>query len=1295
MFLTQEKLIKKIDQDRQRGDLKRAQRRALDGLERWPDDYELAVEAIQTCLDLADFHQAVALLKTAIRRHPRNINRTLDLALEAFFATHNPCLGSFIIEMLLRSRNIERVRTFLKRSPKPFLQDLIKRSETRSKGGTGVDGTVVSAKADNDLLLGLLFIEDEQYGKAIEPLGMSMEDTPENAKEIGSILLEFERDLKNDAMLKFYLGLASVLLSHPDKAEARFFQCLELDDPPLEKLQNLLESIERPSENHMLLNGEVLIRRGEIVEGTSSIAKYFSLAGLACTDESTPEGMEKPLNCTQMMELAYHRLSLLLEDFATRPEVVMIFAECAAALGKAKRAVESLEALFYHDEKLCTEMIPWIENREDIAMSAPAQKLLMRLNLAECNLEKAAQAARMAADMDPTLIPCMLGMIEEWDGITQETHPLLMVIIAELRARAGDTESAEEILQKIRDDHLFEADELARLTGEVLRHGGVTLNGVLSIIEFSMETGNVSHALPFLIEFYRDHPDAHGTLAARIRGHAEQAESRWSVVAGLVDALSEQERLTPGFMFLQAYAHLETGTIERAVFEFDQLLMLDGEIRYDLLRIYEHTADRFGDNTTLHLALYHLYLEDGQLADAAHHLCRTLELDPGQIRDVLARFNDLVKKEPHNRGIWEEMLKSALSMNHFDLARETLKKAIEALPDQEAASLHVYGARLSSASGNVEDTLRSLAVALTSSKADLPSIEWELNEIITRDPANPDALYLLGETLFMIGREDEGVSAFEHCLSLSPTYRNNIQKRLKKLLPISARPWLVSIILGGIAWKDGRHDDALKLFRNAQNGPADHLPQLGRTLEGLIDETPDDRRLKVIYARNLSLEKRFRDAVSFLEQLLAHDTGLTKFAVDILLELIASEPSQLEANHLLARTMIQTGQIQKSLEPILRLLSPGAGPAATIDEIVSEYVHVHENNAAFLVAYAGLKARCDEHETSICLYRRALEIEPERWEEIVGELRPRSWPEGRAASCMLLVVDCLIAGERYGEAFDVIRKTSGTGTGAVEETVDRIDVISQHNPEREQFTLAGSLLLGAGSIDRAEQMIDRGRGLLDGHEFEQLRIEFAELLHIHGHTERAASIFRELLDASPDREAFLKRIESTFEAWASKEIAAGILRVENGVTSREETERYIRVALDHGNPGAALGMLAGGLLPEAPRAAFAARAYLQMERPLLALAVLGAIRRMDIPHEDLAAELSYLEGIASEQIGDYGRATAAFSKILATARHYRDCHERVAVNYTKFLQSTVTDDIAILEKTGAISPPSRKGEDGS
>ena len=182
MFLTQEKLIKKIEQDRRRGDLKRALKRALDGLEKWPDDYDLAIEAIQSCLELADFHQAVSLLKTAVRRHPRKASRTLDFAFDAFTTTHNHVIGGFIVEVLLRGRNIERIRTILKRSPKAFIQDLIRRSVTRSRSGETGGEASGAVKAENDLLLGLLYIENDQYAKAIEPLGRAMESSPENAK---------------------------------------------------------------------------------------------------------------------------------------------------------------------------------------------------------------------------------------------------------------------------------------------------------------------------------------------------------------------------------------------------------------------------------------------------------------------------------------------------------------------------------------------------------------------------------------------------------------------------------------------------------------------------------------------------------------------------------------------------------------------------------------------------------------------------------------------------------------------------------------------------------------------------------------------------------------------------------------------------------------------------------------------------------------------------------------------------------------------------------------------------------
>ncbi len=1294
MFLTQEKLIKKIQQDRQRGDLKRAQKHAIEGLEKWPDDYDLASEAIQGCFDLGDFQQAVALLKSTIRRHPRNASKTIDSALDVFSTSYNPFLGSFIIEVLLRKKDLERVRGMLKRSPKTFIKDLIKRCETRSKSETGGEREMASVRAENDTMMGLLYLEDEQYENAVEPLGRAMENSPGDAKQIGSILLEFERELAGNADIKFYIGLASALLSHPDKAEMRFFQCLEFDRPPLEKLLRVLDSMETPSRNHLLLKGETLIRQGSILEGASCIKQHLSLEELNQTNTHTVDATDDPGAVKeQVRHLTYTRLALLLGEYGAYPEVVFLFADAASSAGQVKQAVDALKTLFHRNKECHGEMTSWIESRENIAMSAPAQKLLTRLNLEARDVPKAVEAARMSAEMDPTQIPEILGMIVEQGGEGSETDPRLLSIRAELKARSGDTESAEEILETLRNESLVESDELARLTGEILRHGGITVGGVASLIETSMETGDVSLVLPYLVQYYRECPDRHAELVAKITSLAGHDDARWSTLASLVDALADEERLTEDFKFIQAHAHLWTDKIERAVFEYDQLLMLDNNIRYDLMRIYEEASTRFADNTTLHLALYQLYLEEEQLSDAAHHLCKTLELDPNQIRDVIKRFNDLVKKEPENRGIWEEMLRSALNMKHFDLARETLKRAIAALPDEEAASLHVYGARLSSASGNAQDTLRSLAVALTSQDADLSSIERELNDIITRDPVNSDALYLLGETLFRIGREDDAVSSFEHCLNLSPTYRNNIQTRLKKFLPMSAKPWLVSRILGEIAWHEGKYEDALRLFKTAQEGPPEQLPQISHAVEGLMQATPDDRRLKILYARNLTLEKRYRDAVQYLENLLAQDTGLAKFVIDILLELVNVEPAQFEANALLARTMRQTGRVDKSLDPLLRILGLETVPAAEIDEVVSPFLDAHEDNSAFLIAYAQLKSKRGEFETSISLYRRALEIDPSRWEKIVDNLRADTWPDEHLTAYTLLVVDCLITGNNDQEAFETIKRAAGEEIEGVDEIIARISSIARRNPAREYFTFGTDLLIRTGDVDGTAEFIGRGHGLLTEPEFEQLRIEFGEMLESRGYADRAASIFKEILETSSDRKSVLKRIECTFESWTSRELARGFERVVNGISSPEETERYVRMALDRGDAGSAIRMLSGSDMPERMRAVLTARAYLYMDRPYLALAVLGSIRHADTPPDDLTTEVLYLEGIASERIGDYGRATSAFSKTLGTAVNYHDCHKRVTFNHTRFLESTLTDEVLLLEKTGALPSPQLEGED--
>jgi hypothetical protein len=125
LFLTEEKVLKKIAQDRARNDLKRACERALDAVERWPANFDLAMEAVQLCIDLGDNHKAVALLKKAIVRHAKKRSQIEEYALDMFRGSLNPFLGSFLVELRLKRRDIEGIRLILKQAPESFIDDLI------------------------------------------------------------------------------------------------------------------------------------------------------------------------------------------------------------------------------------------------------------------------------------------------------------------------------------------------------------------------------------------------------------------------------------------------------------------------------------------------------------------------------------------------------------------------------------------------------------------------------------------------------------------------------------------------------------------------------------------------------------------------------------------------------------------------------------------------------------------------------------------------------------------------------------------------------------------------------------------------------------------------------------------------------------------------------------------------------------------------------------------------------------------------------------------------------------------
>jgi tetratricopeptide (TPR) repeat protein len=1279
LFGTPEKALKKILQERERGDLSRARKTAVESLEKWPDDYNLAIEAAQACLDLSDYPQAANIFKNAHKRHADHRAEILEFALAAFRQSFSTLLGGFIVEAFLKGRNLEGIADLLRASPESFVNDLIKRGETKSKNIAGSDESRSTLLAENELLLGILYREAKQFEKAVESLGRALEMLSGDAQAIGELLVQIEQELPAHALVKFYLGLASLMLAHPDKAEARFFQCLELEGPPLDKIRSALETAKEPCPNGELIKGEILIRSLDLAAGAALIRAYV------WNEPPEAEAGGNSAAREERMRVVETRLAGLPDSAFASADVAFLYCDAAAGLGLVKNAIDVLERLAAGSPEQARAIIDWLERNEAGSPTAPGQHLLARVYIQSGIWDRGVRAAQRAVELNATLVTNLIEMLRRTIDETPDSDPSLRALLAVLYARSGDRTSAEEVYGALKRARALGDTELVDLSGEIMRHSGVFLTGVVSAIEISLESGKIADAIPSVTALYREKPEEHENLASSIRELAEEHDGYWPAAAQLADHLAKEEaQLSEPFRFLQAAAHLFTGEVERAIFEFDQLLMRNPDLKYRLIEIYKKALERFESNATLHLALYHLYIEEELLADAAHHLCRTLELDPNQIRDVVARFGKLVEKEPGNLGIWEEMLKTALAMNRTSLAKEVLARAVSALPREKAAALHVYGAKISAADGKWDDALQCIALTLTSAEADVRAIEAEIRSIIARDPGNPQAQLLLGEALLRLGRDGEAVSAIRRCLELAPALRQDVKEKLEKFLPLSIEPWLLSAVLGELAWLEGLRDEAFRRFAAAQKGPRETLAGLSASLERIRARDAEDEHLELLYARTLSLEGRHEETVAILEPLIAKNASLTRAATDILISIVTDRPGQIDANRLLSRIFVRSGDIEQSRLAVLRMLSEETADAAILDGVVSEFLALHEGDAEFLVHFAGLKARRGEMKEALARFRTALLIDASRSEAILAALGKHVWPQELGETERLLRLDCLMASHRNDEAFALLGTLPAQDRAAATEVVNRLTLLIAEAPRREYYALGASLLARTGQLEEAERFILDGCAALGTDDALDLRIELAEILHNSGSVERAARLFAEALDASTAKGAVLKRIERSYTRWADREIESISARFETGNASDEEIASLARLVLERRGPEKALDVVCRSSVARELRSELLGSIYLSMDRPTLACAALDATGDDECSSDSARSAHRYRAGLAHERIADYARAAALFAAAAGEGVRRDDSGARALRNYGRLLESRCEERALVLEKTDVI-----------
>ncbi len=1174
----------------------------------------------------------------------------------------------------------------MRMGPKSYVEGMIKRSRTRSKGFEESGNKKSAVYTENEILLGLLYLEAKRWSDAAEPLGRAMKSLPDEAQIIGAALLEAERECSDSSRIQYYLGIASILLSHPEKAESRFFRALELDDPPATEILKILEVEETRSRNWLMMQGEALIAAGMGPEGTAKIRNYLD------ADDGGWDRKDTPGDINQLFPEQVDRQKFALERLEKIPparfddiDVTMLYCEISAVTGKVKEAVERLKKYFADHHDSAASLAGWIAGNEAVSGSSPGQELLARINLHLGNGEPAAAAFGIAAEMDPSRIPSIIDLIKIALDAGFEDKTPLQSILAELYARGGNEERASELIREMESQDTLEKDELLRLSGEVFRHCGVSLDGVISAIELGIRNSSVAEALPYTLEFYRENPDSHGLLAEKIAEVAERGPGTWPALAEFCELFAAQEDLDRSMRFLRAKAHMKSGQIERAVFEFDQLMMFDDSLRSSVTDLYEEAAEENPDNTMLHLALYQICFEDERNASAARHLGRAMETDPGQIRDIVPRFEKIVERDPANRTVWDEMLASAMKIRHFDLARELLKKAVVALPESESAALHIFGARISTTEGNTEDALRCLSMTLTSSGTDLGAVKTELAEIIRLEPSNAEARYLLGETMLRLGSEESAIAELERCIALSPAYLERVGQRLEKLLPVSIKPWLISRILGEILWAGSRRVEAKRYLESALKGPRDSLPLLNRTLKRMTAGTPDNAELAFIYAKNLALTGHYDESAAILEKLTADDRNISAGASAVLQEIVEKQPGHLAANRLLASILSAAGDDVRAVDALLRIAAADHAAEEKLIETIEPFLEKYGEEPRLLVPLGGLRGRSGSQKKSLDDLEKALAADDSFARAILDETLNIVWSKKYVSRGRLLEADCCIASNETDSAFSILEDIETGTKPARARLMDRLKHLMDSEPKKEYYEFASQLLVGGGDTKGAESILREGIDSLGGDAAIDLLITMGGILEGAGMEERAAGCFREVLESSGDRHGILLRVEKAWTSWKAREIRAGLAKISAGETDSAETEKLVLTAIETGDLRSAGMMIDAGAIEPLRRKALLSRLHMASGRVLSALAVAASVPREDLD-EDSVIELLYIEGTARGMLGDHGMAAAAFSRILGIRSEYLDTAERAQSAYTRYITSQFEENAGLLTVTGDLDP---------
>ena len=811
------------------------------------------------------------------------------------------------------------------------------------------------------------------------------------------------------------------------------------------------------------------------------------------------------------------------------PKDLKILYTLADAYLHAKRiplAVSELNKIFEIDEGQYEEVLKRYQQAFEQKKNDPyVIQGLVSLYLKHDDVPAAVGVIESVYAIDPGLlneyIPNLNAILEK-----DMENVRALYLLGQCYARRGDRESALLIFNRLMDrgEHVW-VNEAATEISETYPHDVEYVNLRAATL---VMLNKPEEAMKVLMNFLEIEPDH----LVHLFPSFDLIVSRRPELFANIEPLYKKYRKVDSFVaeLAMARAYAYTGQYRKSVSGFEKCFKIQEEREVTKRALIEVIRER-PKAVPLLLAAARLFISEGEMEVATQFFKTAQTVDPEAFFEIINEFYDAIKSFPKDREARTLLVETFFEREMWDKVIEESRRAVDVF-DKDA---HYFNLKLGQALvevGQLSEAVRPLMISLDGDEDYSAEVIEFLDRILKTDRSNVPAHFARGRALSRAGRVDEAVEEYLLTAKILPTRSGHVLAELKTLASkVMAHPKIV-FALGMIELSLQKNDDAVADLMEAAELDSSFVRKVIPLLERLHKETSSPL-LSFSLAKLYYMTGLKSPAVEFFMDAHEHDKTYREPVIAEMKKICADNPKDIESRKKLAEIYFGYHNWEDTLTLFDEIYRLDTKESDWLKNYVGRIIQADFQSPPAYYFLARIFIDEGEYAKGVEVYRKLVEMIPT---ETVNVMNTLSAYEEKAAEVLLYLGDLYIDGGYAKESLEVLEDIFSKEPSYVEQIGGRLEkVIDKYPGIGDAYTLLGKVYAFQHNYERSIKAYEKALELVP--ERDDVALRLGQILHEAGETERAITIYSELLGRTKDRKAVYRMIKKAREDYYRERIA--------------------------------------------------------------------------------------------------------------------------------------------------------------